>query len=397
MKTSRILVINSGSSSLKFAVFEPPRSEVLLSGLAERIGKENADLSMKLADGHKWSKQLPIANHEQALQATLDLLAQYVPIASLTGIGHRVVHGGEHFKESVLITEQVVDRIRRCNHLAPLHNPANIAGIVALQEQLSELPQVAVFDTAFHQTLPPRAFTYALPYAFYQEHGIRRYGFHGTSHRFVTQQTARLLNKAVGEINLVTAHLGNGCSASAVVKGQSVDTTMGLTPLEGLVMGTRSGDVDPGILLYLHKTLSYSVEDINRLLNRKSGLLGISEISNDMRVLLKEQQAGNKKAGLAIEIFCYRLAKCIASLAVAAYPLDALIFTGGIGENASAIRNNVCQQLQLLGISIDAEANASHGQQPGGCISAQTSAVDVRVVPTNEELMIAMDTHELIS
>jgi len=397
MKSPRILVINAGSSSLKFAVFEPLQQKLRLSGIAERIGKENARFTSHSEDKPKHVQNCFIATHREALKKVLALIAGQLGTDTLTGIGHRVVHGGEHFRASVIITDDIHTRIRSCNHLAPLHNPANLVGIDALKEQLPGLPQVAVFDTAFHQSIPPAAYTYALPASLYQQHGLRRYGFHGTSHRYVAMKTADLLNRPLHELNLITAHLGNGCSATAVKQGKSVDTTMGLTPLEGLVMGTRSGDVDPGLLLHLHSALGYSTEDLNELLNRKSGLLGISGLSNDMRALLAAQEQGHSKASLAIEVFCYRLAKAIAALAVPAYPVDALVFTGGIGENAAPVRSKVCQQLAVLGIAADATANLNHGRDRCGQISADSSKIKVVMVPTNEELLIAMDTNELIS
>lgn len=397
MKFPRILVINAGSSSLKFAVFEPLQQKLRLSGIAERIGKENARFTSQSEDKTKHVQDGLIATHRAALTKVLGLIASQLGTDTLTGIGHRVVHGGEHFRESVIINDEILTKIRSCNHLAPLHNPANLVGIEALQEQLPTLPQVAVFDTAFHQSIPPAAYTYALPTSLYQQHGLRRYGFHGTSHRYVAMKTADLLNKPLHELNLISAHLGNGCSATAIKQGKSVDTTMGLTPLEGLVMGTRSGDVDPGLLLHLNSALSYSTEDLNELLNRKSGLLGISGLSNDMRALLAAQEQGHQKASLAIEVFCYRLAKAIASLAVPAYPVDALIFTGGIGENAAYVRNKVCQQLAVLGIAADVTANQNHGRDQCGQISADSCKIKVVVVPTNEELLIAMDTNELIT
>ena len=397
MKHPSILVLNSGSSSLKFAIIDPTSKRTIVSGLGDRIGQQSAEIKIKFEEGDSAVHLCPNADHREALHKVLELIENTTAESPLTGIGHRVVHGGEFFRESVLVTEDVIAKINECNHLAPLHNPANVTGIEAMSEQLPDLPQVAVFDTAFHQSLPARAFTYALPNSLYKKHGLRRYGFHGTSHRYVTLEAAKILKTDINDLNLVTAHLGNGCSAAAIYHGQSVDTTMGLTPLEGLVMGTRSGDVDPGLLLHLNKSLGYSTDDLNKLLNQESGLLGISECSNDMRTLLEEEANGNELASLAIEVFCYRLAKSIAALAVPAFPLNALIFTGGIGENAAVIRERVCQQLGILGVETDLEANKNHGRDQEGRISTAASGLQVLVVPTNEELLIAMDTHKLIS
>lgn len=397
MKSPSILVLNSGSSSLKFAIIDPTSKRTIVSGLGDRIGQQSAEIKVKFEGGESTVHSCPQADHREALHRVLKLIEKATSASPLTGIGHRVVHGGEFFRESVRITGHVLAKINECNHLAPLHNPANVTGIEAMSEQLPDLPQVAVFDTAFHQSLPAKAFTYALPYSLYKKHGLRRYGFHVTSHRYVTLQAAKLLNTDINQLNLVTAHLGNGCSAAAICQGQSVDTTMGLTPLEGLVMGTRSGDVDPGLLLHLNKSLNYSTDDLNTLLNKESGLLGISESSNDMRTLLEEEANGNQRASLAIEVFCYRLAKTIAALGVPAYPLNALVFTGGIGENAAVIRERVCQQLGILGVKSDLVANKNHGKDQDGRISTADSDLQVLVIPTNEELLIAMDTQEIIA
>ena len=397
MTSTHILVLNSGSSSLKFAIIDPTEEITAVSGLADRIGQPDATLKIEFAGEEARTLSCPNADHREALHLVLNQISAHTPSIPIAGIGHRVVHGGEYFRSSVVVNDEVLNKIKECNHLAPLHNPANVVGIEAMSEQLPELPQVAVFDTAFHQSLPAKAFTYPLPHKLYKEHGLRRYGFHGTSHRYVTLKTAELLNKPANTVNLITAHLGNGCSASAIANGVSVDTTMGLTPLEGLVMGTRCGDVDPGLIMHLQNTLKLSVEELNKLLNKESGLLGISETSNDMRTLLEAEGDGNKQASLAIEVFCFKLAKSIAGLAVSAWPLDALVFTGGIGENAAVIRQRVCQQLGLFGLQLDEEANKTGRKQPKGIISTKDSALRVMVVPTNEELLIAQDTHELMT
>ncbi|WP_020408497.1 acetate kinase [Hahella ganghwensis] len=392
-----ILVLNSGSSSLKFAIIEPESGLARLTGLAEKLGKPDALIKYTWHNENaKHRISLSGASHQSAIEFVLRLIGgQEDGMNRITGVGHRVVHGGEAFTASALITPDVLDKIEDCNQLAPLHNPANVQGIKTISDQLPEIPQVAVFDTAFHQSLPQAAYMYALPYELYKQHGVRRYGFHGTSHRFVAEQAAEYLGKDLKETNLITAHLGNGCSATAIRNGQSVDTTMGMTPLEGLVMGTRSGDVDPGLILHLSHTLGYDATKLNRLLNKESGLLGLSGISNDMRTLIEHATDGHQLAALAIDVFCYRLSKAIAGLWVAANPLDALVFTGGIGENASLIRSRVCSQLQYLNIHLNNKNNDQNGFDSLGLISEQHS-LPVLVIPTNEELMIARDTQNII-
>ncbi|OZG73835.1 acetate kinase [Hahella sp. CCB-MM4] len=394
----RILVLNSGSSSLKFAIMDPESEPPILSGLAENLGKPDAVIKFTWQGDHgKTVISIPGATHQTAIRQVLDLIAgDEAGTEQITGVGHRVVHGGEAFTSSVRIDGSVIAKIEACNPLAPLHNPANVQGIRAIAEQLPNIPQVAVFDTAFHQTLPESAFLYALPYDLYREHGLRRYGFHGTSHRYVAAQAAERLNQKPDDLNLVTVHLGNGCSATAIQAGRSVDTTMGMTPLEGLVMGTRSGDVDPGLLLHLSSSLGYDNEQLSHMLNKQSGLLGLSGISNDMRTLMDQASSGNERAKLAIEVFCYRLAKAISGLWVAANPVHGVIFTGGIGENAAPIRSRVCSQLNYLGIRIENKNNDLNGRNTDGVISTEDS-VPVLVIPTNEELMIARDTLDIIS
>jgi acetate kinase len=319
--------------------------------------------------------------------------------ASLLGAGHRVVHGGERFTSSVRVDDAVIAAVRSFSHLAPLHNPANLAGIEAVQAILPDLPQVAVFDTAFHQTMPPHAFRYAVPEEWYTRYGVRRYGFHGISHRFVSEQAAVVLGRSPGELRLVTAHLGNGCSATAVRDGVSVDTTMGLTPLDGLVMGTRSGDVDPGLLGYLAGRTGMGVDELTRALNVDSGLEGLSGVGNDMRTVEAAAAAGNERARLALEVFVHRLCKAIAGLVVGLQRLDALVFTGGIGENSAVVRGLVLRQLGFLGLAEDVQANADHGRRTGGRISVVTGSGSVLalVVPTDEELLIARDTARVIA
>jgi len=401
MSDQSILVINSGSSSIKFAVIRLNSHETIVSGIAERLGSDDAriviDPPKKGTDKpEKVIVHAPGCSYEQAMDKVLaELSIMDLHPKRLLGIGHRVVHGGESFRSSVIIDDLVEDKIEACAKLAPLHNPANLQGIRFMRKLYPHLQQVAVFDTAFHQTLPPKAFLYAIPYSLYQEQAIRRYGFHGTSHRFVAEQAAKLLNKPLEECFLISAHLGNGCSATAIAQGQSVDTTMGLTPLEGLVMGTRSGDVDPGLLIHLATSCGYTIDELNRLLNKESGLQGLSGLSNDMRALQEAAASGHELAQLAIEIFCYRLAKAIGGLAVALPRIDALIFTGGIGENSALVRTKVLDQLKILGFTLNETANGENGRNTEGRISGESGPTAL-VVPTNEELMIALDTANLI-
>jgi acetate kinase len=383
-----VLVINCGSSSLKFALVEPASGAVLSHGLAERLGSETPELRA----GGMPSRPLPAqTGHEGALDEILAQLGD----SDVSAVGHRVVHGGEAFSDSVVLEPGSIRAIEACAELAPLHNPANLRGIAAARRRYPQVAHVAVFDTAFHQTLPPRAYLYAIPYDLYEQHKIRRYGFHGTSHRFVAGEAARLLGKAPSELELVTAHLGNGCSAAAVSGGRSVDTTMGLTPLEGLVMGTRSGDVDPNLHEFLVDHTGRSLHEVTELLNRKSGLLGLSGRSNDMRTLLEARDGGDGRAALAVEVFCYRLAKAVLGLAAGLERLDALVFTGGIGEHAAPVRAQTLASLRVLGARVDAELNADHGKHSQGRITQATSRLLSLVVPTNEELVIARETARL--
>jgi acetate kinase len=316
--------------------------------------------------------------------------------AHLLGAGHRVVHGGERFTSSIRVDDAVIAALRSFSHLAPLHNPANVAGIEAVRAVLPDLPQVAVFDTAFHQTMPPHAFRYAVPEEWYLRHGVRRYGFHGISHRFVSERAASMLGRPPREVRLVTAHLGNGCSATAVRDGVSVDTTMGLTPLEGLVMGSRSGDVDPGLLGYLAGRTGTNVDELTQSLNVDSGLQGLSGVGNDMRTVVAAAGEGNERARLALDVFVHRLSKAIAGLVVGLQRLDALVFTGGIGENSAVVRSLVLGRLGFLGLAEDLDANADHGRHTGGRISL-AGPVEALVVPTDEELLIARDTSRVIA
>jgi len=391
MNSKLILVINCGSSSLKFALYSIDH-QLLAEGLAESLNSVNAKLHIKLLNTEIKST-LDTKDHQHAidlliieLQKTFDLKLD------LVGIGHRVVHGGESFKQSVIITQEVISEIKNCIPLAPLHNPANLLGINILATLFPKLNQVAVFDTSFHQTMPEHAYTYAIPYKFYKDDGVRRYGFHGTSHRFVTLQASKLLNKHVDTLNLVTAHLGNGASVAAIANGASVDTSMGMTPLEGLVMGTRSGDIDPGLFDYLISK-GLSPEDISRTLNKKSGLLGISGISNDMRTLCEQAAQGHKLSQLAIDIFCFRLAKYIAAMMVSLTHIDALVFTGGIGENSPLVREKTTDHLLILGFTLDKNLNSLNCSNK---VINDADSKNIIVIPTDEELMIVNDTLELI-
>lgn len=385
---SAILVINCGSSSVKFAVIAAESEELRLSGLVERVGTPETSMTVKRRKG-KTSFPLSCYDLPQCLGAVLEQVPDDLRIC---GVGHRVVHGGETFSTSVVIDESVLEGILACAPLAPLHNPANLAGIEAARAVFDELPHVAVFDTAFHQTLPPKAFHYAVPYEWYEEQRVRRYGFHGTSHHFVAEDAAKRIGKPLDGIGVITAHLGNGCSACAVEKGKSVDTTMGLSPLEGLVMGTRSGDVDPALHGYLQDQLGWSLDRITKALNKESGLAGLSGISNDMRTLLESDEY---RAVLAVSVFSYRLAKAIGALTAGLSRLDALVFTGGIGENAAAVRTQTVSHLGNLGFALDESANETHGRVSNGLISREGSRA-CYVIPTNEELMIARETLNLI-
>ncbi|HET8931848.1 MAG TPA: acetate kinase [Polyangiales bacterium] len=387
-KSPHVLVVNCGSSSLKLALVEPKSGAQPWQARAERLGEATATLKLGSA-----SVALDQPTHECALEAALKKL----PELPLCGVGHRVVHGGEAFSESAVLDQRVIQALEACSDLAPLHNPANLTGIRAAMQRLPELGQVAVFDTSFHHTMPAHAHLYAIPYALYEQHKVRRYGFHGTSHRYVATRAAELLGEPISELNLLTAHLGNGVSAAAVAGGRSVDTTMGFTPLEGLVMGTRSGDVDPNLHQFLVKHAGMSLDEVTDLLNEQSGLRGLSGESNDMRNLLQLASQGHARAALAIEVFCYRLAKGLLGLCAGLPSLDALVFTGGIGENAARVRELTAARLGLLGATLDAERNAAHGQHSNGSIAGSGSRIAVLVIPTHEELEIARETQRLLA
>ncbi len=403
----KVLVLNCGSSSVKFQLLETrgqdaaQEDRVLARGLVDSIGGA-ALLRLDVPGREPYRETAEILDHKVAVERALDLLAGRETAVlkerrEVEAVGHRVVHGGERFRTSVLIDDVVLRGIEECFELAPLHNPPNVKGYRAARELLPDIPQVAVFDTSFHQTMPKEAFLYALPYVLYERHGIRRYGFHGTSHRFVSRRLAGLLGRAHDpEVRMITCHLGNGCSVAAVRGRQSVDTSMGFTPLEGLVMGTRSGDLDPAILLHVMAKEELAPAELSALLNKHSGLLGVSGHSNDMRTLLEAEAAGQARAGLAVDIFCYRLRKYIASYVGALGGLDGLAFAGGIGENAPAIRERALVGLDAVGLIIDRERNAA-ARGTEADLSAAGSRARVFVVPTNEELLIAHDTFAIVS
>jgi len=389
----KILVINCGSSSIKYQLFEMEPETLLTKGIVERIG-EGTSVVRHTRDGEETRYEAPIADHEEGFRhisrALMDPTSGVISSPDdIDAIGHRVVHGGEAFVASTLIDERVIATLEEFSALAPLHNPPNLVGIRCAERAFPGKPHVAVFDTAFHQTMPKRAFVYAMPYELYEKGRIRRYGFHGTSHRFVTMRAAELLGVPLEEFRAITCHLGNGCSMAAVADGRSVDTTMGLTPLEGLVMGTRSGDIDPAIIFHLARQAGMSLDDIDAMLNKKSGLLGLSGLSNDLRTVL-DAAPDNPRARLAIEVFCYRIRKYIGAYLAVLGNTHAIVFTGGIGENAAPIRRQALQGMEPLGVELDPAANQATRAE--AVISKPSSRTRVLVVPTNEELMIARDT-----
>lgn len=392
--SNTVLVINAGSSSIKFSLFNMENGQELAKGLAQKLGGPDAQLSLTTPTSSS-HHALVMSDYPSTLVFIMEQLKQAQLLEDLPiAVGHRVVHGGESFSECVEIDQQVLDKIKECISLAPLHNPANIAGIESLSELYPSLPQVAVFDTAFHQTMAPEAFLYAIPYELYEQHAIRRYGFHGTSHHYVANQAKSRL-ALEDEFGLLTIHLGNGCSACAVKDGISVDTSMGMTPLEGLVMGTRSGDVDPGLHEFLAHTKGWDIDEVTQVLNKQSGLLGLSGLSNDMRTLIEASEQGNDRARLAIDVFCFRLARQMGALSMSLSTLDGIVFTGGIGENSAYIRSRVCEHLHLLRCDIDAKLNETLSD-PSGLISSPQS-VPILVINTQEEWMIAKQTYALVS
>ena len=394
----KVLVINCGSSSLKYQLIDSRTEDVLATGLCERIGIDGR-MTHTPTGGETAVKSIPLPDHSAAIQSVLSALTdrEHGVISSLGeigAVGHRLVHGGEKFAASVIINDEVIAEVEACNDLAPLHNPANLIGVRACQQIMPDVPMVGVFDTAFHQTMPPKAYLYGIPHQYYEEHKVRRYGFHGTSHNYVSQRVHHLAELDPDNSRVIVCHLGNGASVTAVKNGKSVDTSMGLTPLEGLIMGTRSGDLDPGVIEYIAKKEHMTLEEVLKVLNKESGVLGLSGVSSDFRDLAEAMEQGNAQAAVAVEAFCYRVAKHIGAYTAALNGVDAIVFTAGIGENAAHIRSMVCEYLGFLGITIDEEKNAVRGKETE--ISTPDSKVAVFVIPTNEELAIARETAALL-
>jgi acetate kinase len=397
--SSLILVINCGSSSLKYEVYEMPARESLGKGVVERIGQDTGRIEQTSYNG-VFTKERAVPDHKEAFALMSEALTDdrdgfLTNLNEIAGVGHRVVHGGEKYAQSVVIDNEVIAAIEENIELAPLHNPANLTGIREAMEALPERPQVAVFDTAFHQTLTPAAYLYGLPRELYDKHKIRRYGFHGTSHRFVAQEAVKFMKRAIENTNVLSCHLGNGASITAIRNGKSIDTSMGFTPLEGLMMGTRSGDIDPAIIFYLMER-GYTAQQLNQMLNKESGLLGLSGISNDLRDLEDAAEQGNRNAMDALEVYAYRIRKYIGSYVANMVKVDILVFTGGIGQYGTRMRERICNRLENIGIVVDYRKNLENGPRMG-LISRDYSPVSVVVVPTNEELQIAIDTFGLVS
>jgi len=396
----KILVINAGSSSLKYQLINMDTENVMAKGLCERIGIDGSKLNHTPGDADKVVIEKPMKDHADAINMVIAALVDkdhgvIADMGEISAVGHRVVHGGELFSKSVVITDEVKKAIESCNDLAPLHNPANLIGITACEKVMPGVPQVAVFDTAFHQTMPKEAYMYAIPYKYYENYKVRRYGFHGTSHRYVTQRAAAMLGKKAEDLKIITCHLGNGSSITAVKNGESVDTTMGFTPLAGVPMGTRSGDIDPAILQFIMNKENIDIDKMNSILNKESGVLGVSELSSDFRDLSAATEGGNKKSELAEEMFIYNVKKFIGAYAVAMGGVDAIVFTAGIGENNGAYRKAMTAGLEFMGVGIDDEKNSIRGCEVD--VSSADAKVKTLVIPTNEELMIALDTKELLA
>lgn len=396
----KILVINCGSSSLKFQLIDSETEKVIAKGLCERIGIEGGRLVYTPAGGEKQEIVTPMKDHKEAVSLVLGALTDektgvLKSLSEIDAVGHRLVHGGEKFASSTIINEEVIAAVTECNDLAPLHNPANLIGIRACQELMPNVPQAGVFDTAFHQTMPEEAYLYGIPYEYYKKYKVRRYGFHGTSHSYVSKRAAEMLGRDYGDVKIIVCHLGNGASVSAVKNGKCVDTSMGMTPLEGLIMGTRSGDIDPAIIEYIAHKEGKSIDDIMSILNKKSGLLGLSDnLSSDSRDLEAAYKEGKPEGIRAIKAFCYRVVKYIGAYAAAMNGVDAICFTAGIGENSAHDREVICSYLGYLGITIDSEQNKKRGEDV--IISTPDSKVKVMVIPTNEELAIARETAALV-
>ena len=395
----KILVLNCGSSSVKYKLIDSTSKEVLAEGGVEKIGLEDSFLKFKRPDGSKETITVSMPDHKEAIKQITKVLTDpkegvIKSFDEIEAVGHRVVHGMEYFNKSVLITPEVVERVKECYPVAPLHNPANITGIEAVTELMPATPQVAVFDTAFHQTMPAKAYMYALPYEDYEKYGVRRYGFHGTSHRYVSHRVCEFLGVPYDKQKIITCHIGNGGSVTAIKDGKSVDTSMGLTPTEGLMMGTRVGDVDPGALVYLMERLNLDAKGLLKLINKESGVAGVSGISNDMRDIEKAIEEGDERAKLALDMYEYRLLKYIGAYTAVLGGVDIIVFTGGVGENQPQTREHICKQLAYLGVTFNEEANKTRGEEI--VISGDDSKVKVVVIPTDEELMIAQDTAAIV-
>lgn len=392
---AKVIAINAGSSSLKFQLFEMPSEEVITKGLIERIGLNDSIFSISV-NGEKQTETTDIPDHSVAVKMLLDKLTNLGIIKSLDeieGIGHRVVHGGEEYSDSVVITDEVLTKIEELSELAPLHNPANVTGIRSFKEVLPNVPAIAVFDTAFHQTMPENSFLYSLPYEYYEKYGIRKYGFHGTSHKYVSERAAEMLGRPLDQLRLISCHLGNGASIAAIEGGKSIDTSMGFTPLAGVTMGTRSGNIDPALIPYIMEKTNKSAEEVLDVLNKKSGMLAVSGFSSDLRDIEVEAEKGNERAELALQVFANRIHKYIGSYAARMYGVDAIIFTAGIGENSSSIRERVLRGLEFMGVYFDPALNKVRGEE--AFISFPHSPVKVMIIPTNEEVMIARDVVRL--
>ncbi len=395
----KILVLNCGSSSLKYQLVDMENEQVLATGLCERIGIEGPKFKHSPTGKEDYKSEPQMNNHSEAIAVVIAALTDkdhgvIASIDEIKAVGHRVVHAGEEFSGSVIITEDVKKALVKCSDLAPLHNPPNIVGIEACEKLFPGLPQVGVFDTAFHQTMPEKAYLYAIPYELYDQYKIRRYGFHGTSHRYVSARAAAFMGKPIEDLKIITCHLGNGASICAIKNGKSVDTSMGFTPLEGLAMGTRSGDMDPAIIPFVIEKENKTIKEVENILNKKSGVLGLSGVSSDFRDIETQAKEGNKRAQVALDVFYYRVAKYIGSYAAAMNGVDCIVFTAGLGENSKEARANVCSYLTFMGVNIDAEKNNVRGKETD--VTTADSTVKVLIIPTNEEIVIARDTMELL-
>ena len=397
----KIFVLNCGSSSIKYQLFNIENKEILTKGIVEKIGLKGSFIKNKRNDGDTVNYKIEIPDHQEGIKHILSILTDkshgsLKSLNEIDAIGHRVVHGGEKFNSSVLITDEVIEKMEECIELAPLHNPPNLKGIYSMKNILPGIPQVGVFDTAYHQTMPAKSYMYAIPYSLYEKHSIRRYGFHGTSHRYVSQRACDILNLDYSNQKIISCHLGNGASIAAIKNGKSFDTSMGLTPIEGLMMGTRTGDLDLGVLFYIMNVENLSSKEAYALVNKQSGVLGVSGVSNDMREVEEASANGNKRAKLSLEMYFYRVKKYIGAYAAAMGGVDVIIFTGGIGENGPETREEICKDFEFLGLEFDKEKNAGkRGEEIE--ISKTFSKVKVVIVPTNEELVIAQDTYEIVT